>query len=293
MFKANQIVDWRTNMENGNNIVNKCSICGLTPPGREPQRPADAIEVEKNSTYEEWVTYWKTREKEWTDISSEEWLRRKELGDKWRKAWLEWRKVDDIHAVCRNRREQLEHSTIPFRYRRAEPLSSTQGNQQALAVVEERKKAKHTNGLFLYGDVGTGKTHLMALYAQHLILYQGENLVWWDTTGLFTSLKNNFNKKYQEDGNDSNEEIMKRAIRASWLFLDDLGREKSSDWTHEVLFHIVNSRYANNRNTIVVTSNYSPPQLAERIGDQIISRLIEMCGEPIKITGADWRLRKA
>lgn len=277
-------------MESGNNVVSKCSICGEIPPGSEPKRPNEAIAGYKS--YDEWVAYWKeARDEEKANISSQEWIRRTELYVKWHKIYMEWNRVHDTHAVCIHRIWRLKRS-IPIRYQAAKPLSPTQGNLQALNAVEVRKKAKNTEGLFLYGDVGVGKTHLMALYAKYLILYQGANLVWWDTASLFTTLKNNFGKKYQEGENSSNEEIIKHAIQADWLFLDDLGREKASEWTHEVLFHIVNSRYENNKNTIVVSSNYSPPQLKGRIGDQIISRLVEMCGEPTKITGEDWRVKK-
>lgn len=280
-------------MESGNNIISKCTICGEIPPGSEPQRPNGTIVGYE--TYQEWVKYWKKAgDNKNANMSSQEWLGRKELGDKWRKIYFEWKRIHDIHAECEDRFQRLRSSTIPIRYRSAGPLSPTLGNQQALAAVEERKRTnKNTQGLFLYGDIGVGKTHLMALYAKYLILYRGENLIWWDTASLFTTLKNNFGKKYFENENDSNEEIIKRAIRTDWLFLDDLGREKASDWTHEVLFHVINSRYENNRNTIVISSNYSPVQLADRIGDQIASRLIEMCGDPTKITGEDWRLKKS
>jgi DNA replication protein DnaC len=76
-------------------------------------------------------------------------------------------------------------------------------------------------------------------------------------------------------------------VEADLVVLDDLGREKVTDWASERLYVLVNERYNAMRPT-VVTSNYGPDQLAERGYDALVSRLVE--GSPaIQITASDYR----
>jgi DNA replication protein DnaC len=70
-------------------------------------------------------------------------------------------------------------------------------------------------------------------------------------------------------------------VRAELLLLDDLGAERPTDWAAETLTAIIEARYLAERTTIV-TSNYAPSALAERLGDddpvvglRIVSRLTE------------------
>ncbi len=274
-------------MESGNNqSIELCVVCKEPLAGAEPQLPKDAIRTDES--WESWKKY-----NEDLNITYEEWKNRKELGDKWRGRFSEWKRISQKHEECERRYERLFQSHVPKRFLWSPPLAPTEGNKRAIEAIKRRvKNNEKSKGLFLYGDVGVGKTHLLARYAQYLILKEGEDVIWWDTAGLFITLKNNFGKRYEEDEESEIESIINRAIWARWLFLDDLGREKPSDWTHEVLFHIVNSRYEDKKNTIVVASNFSPQQLVERIGDPIVSRIIEMCEEPIKIIGEDWRIKK-
>ena len=79
------------------------------------------------------------------------------------------------------------------------------------------------------------------------------------------------------------------------LIIDDLGKERPSEWTLEKLFTIINNRYENNL-PVVITTNYNRDRLRERlanrtnyeIADAIISRLYEMC-KGINIKGTDKR----
>jgi hypothetical protein len=50
----------------------------------------------------------------------------------------------------------------------------------------------------------------------------------------------------------------------------------------------VNTRYEERR-SIVLTTNLDHSQLAEQIGERIVSRLVEMCGDPIPLYGQDHR----
>ena len=73
------------------------------------------------------------------------------------------------------------------------------------------------------------------------------------------------------------------------LVLDDLGSEKPSDWVREKLFVLINARYEAELPTII-TSNYSTADLVDRLGQRIVSRLIEMT-TAITMTAPDYRMQ--
>lgn len=74
------------------------------------------------------------------------------------------------------------------------------------------------------------------------------------------------------------------------VVLDDLGREKTSDWTGEVVFALVNARYEAMLST-VVTTNLTSTELAESRYWPVISRLAED-GDLVRIDAPDRRLTR-
>lgn len=74
------------------------------------------------------------------------------------------------------------------------------------------------------------------------------------------------------------------------VVLDDLGREKASDWTGEVVYTLVNARYEELLRTIV-TSNLTLAELAETSYWPVISRLAED-GFLVELKAPDERLAR-
>jgi DNA replication protein DnaC len=74
------------------------------------------------------------------------------------------------------------------------------------------------------------------------------------------------------------------------VVLDDLGREKVSDWTGEAVYVLVNGRYERKLPTIV-TTNLLGPDMATSPYWPVISRLAED-GALVRLDGSDYRLRK-
>jgi len=80
------------------------------------------------------------------------------------------------------------------------------------------------------------------------------------------------------------------------LVIDDVGKEKASEWTLATLYSIIDGRYERAL-PIIVTTNYQPQNLAQRItplgsdhetATAIIDRLTEMCTY-IYVTGQSQR----
>jgi DNA replication protein DnaC len=135
-------------------------------------------------------------------------------------------------------------------------------------------------GAYIWGPVGTGKT-----YAAFAILKQlgemGLRARFHTAPELMDLLRDDFDHK---DSYNLERLLENRGV----LIVDDLGTEKASDWVAETLHKIVDKRYREVL-PMIITSNLSLDQLAERIGDRIPSRLSEMC-EVIKLDGDDRRL---
>ena len=78
-------------------------------------------------------------------------------------------------------------------------------------------------------------------------------------------------------------DLFDRLTAVDLLHIDDLGAEKTTEWVLEQLYSIVNARYEEQR-AIVVTTNLMPDELAEQIGERTVSRLVEMCGDPLPLS---------
>ena len=78
-----------------------------------------------------------------------------------------------------------------------------------------------------------------------------------------------------------------RLASADLLHIDDLGAEHRTDWVLEQLYTILNARYEDERSTLV-TSNLGREELAEQLGERIVSRLEGMC-ELLPFFGSDAR----
>jgi DNA replication protein DnaC len=88
---------------------------------------------------------------------------------------------------------------------------------------------------------------------------------------------------------DSESSLIEKYTGRKCLILDDLGPEKSSEWSIQTLYSIIDRRYRDVRQTLV-TSNLTLDEIAEKVGDRIASRIAGMC-EVVEIKGKDRRLK--
>ena len=94
---------------------------------------------------------------------------------------------------------------------------------------------------------------------------------------------------FDDESDASLSTLLDRLAAVELLHIDDVGAEQSSPWVLEQLYTIVNTRYEDGR-AIVLTTNLDPTELRDQIGDRTVSRLVEMCGDPFPLFGADHRM---
>jgi DNA replication protein DnaC len=140
------------------------------------------------------------------------------------------------------------------------------------------------DGIWFRGRPGTGKTTLAMLVSAEA-LRQSHSVAIYSLPRLLGLLRETF-----DDGSESSlSTLLDRLAAVELLHIDDVGAEQSSPWVLEQLYTIINTRYEDNR-AVVLTTNLEPPALREQIGERTVSRIVEMCGDPLILDGNDERV---
>jgi len=141
-------------------------------------------------------------------------------------------------------------------------------------------------GLWLTGDVGTGKTTL-AMLVSRLTIETGRSVAIYSAPSLLARIRRTYDG---QPGQDSYLDFFERLASVDLLHIDDLGAERRTDWVLEQLYALVNERYERQR-SIVFTTNLPERELKDQINERTVSRLVEMCGpDPVMIGGDDHRV---
>jgi len=216
---------------------------------------------------------------------------------------------EDVARPCECREQRLKRghvrgvaSAIPPRYRGVSfdrPPVSDMGRDMTTRHVVNAVQAfvddLDTNlaagkGMWLMGNTGTGKTTLGMLAAK-TALAAGKSVAVYFTPKLLTQIRQTYQATESEDAYEA---FFQRLTSVDLLYIDDLGSERHTDWVVEQLYALVNERYENQR-SMLVTSNAAKDveegrrQLEEQIGSRTVSRLIEICNDPLPLFGADRR----
>jgi DNA replication protein DnaC len=136
-------------------------------------------------------------------------------------------------------------------------------------------------GLWLFGDVGTGKTTL-AMLASQAALSAGRSVVIHSLPRLLGLIRRAIETEPGMVG------FLERLTAVDLLHLDDLGAENTTDWVLEQLYSIINTRYEDER-AMIVTTNLPPEDLIDQLGERTVSRLVAICGDPLPLFGEDKR----
>jgi DNA replication protein DnaC len=162
-------------------------------------------------------------------------------------------------------------------------------------------------GPLFWGGYGTGKTHL-AVGILKALLYKGVSCLFYDYRELLKEIQNSYNPSVQITELD----ILKPVFESEVLVLDELGAARPTEWVWDAVQYVLNTRY-NAQLTTIITTNYrfgpetkqQPGEaydkfqvrkagqreeftLGDRIGDRMISRLVEMC-RIVPVSGPDFR----
>lgn len=152
--------------------------------------------------------------------------------------------------------------------------------------VREKLLALETGrDVFMFGPVGTGKTHAMAALIRHYIYegFQVERINFDDFCVQVRSTMSPVSKKTEWD-------LIKPLKDVDKLFIDDLGLrgKQETDFSYVTLYSILNKRQERRLPTFIC-SNKSIERLGQSFDARIASRL--STAVIIKIAGSDRRRR--
>lgn len=154
----------------------------------------------------------------------------------------------------------------------------TKGRQYVDAWDEVTKK---NIGLLLWGGVGTGKTFVAGCIANAL-LDQGKKVLMRDFAQI-----SNISVFEVED-------YVSSLSSYDLVILDDLGSERSSEFSLQNVFNVINRRYETGK-PLIITTNHSVEELKKEDSldrKRIYDRVLAMC-TPILATGDSLRQREA
>jgi DNA replication protein DnaC len=199
------------------------------------------------------------------------------------------------------RYEHCELSNFEFEGTRAQLVRA---RMEAYRFVEEYRLGGDNTGLLLIGSIGVGKTHLAVGIIKELVVHKGTACLFYDYRELLKQIQNSYNDSVKATELD----VLRPVFETEVLVLDELGAVKPTEWVWDTVSLILNTRYNDNRTTIITTnypddaprdsngsSDFARAQraargetLGDRIGERMRSRLHEMC-RIIKMEGADFR----
>jgi len=161
-------------------------------------------------------------------------------------------------------------------------------------------------GLLIVGGIGTGKTHLAVGILKELMVKYGSACLFCDYRELLKQIQNSYNDSVQA----TELQVLRPIFEAEVLVLDELGAVKPSEWVWDTVSLVLNTRYNDNRTTIITTNFPDEPAagatrsdtpgrtlafaatrretLGDRIGERMRSRLHEMC-RIVRMEGPDFR----
>ena len=181
-------------------------------------------------------------------------------------------------------------SIVDGKFRDAKFASSTilPDNERQIKIcrnyVEKFPEMLQRNqGLLLYGNVGTGKSHIAACVCNALM----DGLIPVYATS-FVKLLENGPKGIDVPG------IIALMEKADLVLFDDIGAERDNTYSNEVVYDIIDSRYRQ-RKPMIVTTNISlmeMQQVTDRGRRRIYDRIMECC-YPVAFNGKSFRLKEA
>jgi DNA replication protein DnaC len=130
----------------------------------------------------------------------------------------------------------------------------------------------------LVGNRGNGKTQLGVEAMRH-VTHELKPALYETATGFFLRIK----ETYVRDKGISERDVIRELRRPALLILDEIGKRSDTEWENRLLFHVIDCRYMDEKDTIVIT-NQTKTDFLKSIGPSLASRMSEDGG----IVECDW-----
>ena len=195
---------------------------------------------------------------------------------------------------CRKKANELKANmgcpliTPLFKQKTFDNLSDKNRNVEFCQKYAQEFNKDTSSGIFMIGNVGTGKTTLQACICNEL---EKKGKICLLTT--FSALLDYFIESCSFESDVKTTKLFKTLTCFDYVVLDDLGREKYTDKRLEFAFRIIDT-LMNYKVVVSVTGNCETIQKLQSIAEYkaIIDRLKDMCGNEMLFNGASYRGKK-
>lgn len=160
------------------------------------------------------------------------------------------------------------------------------GNRHAHATclaVADLPGQDNFNPLFLYGNAGLGKTHLMQSIAHYILERDVNKKVLYVSSETFTT------EIIEAIRNHTQNEFREKYRKVDVLLIDDIQFIINKESTQTEFFNTFNELYNDNKQ--IILSSDRPPKEMKSLDERIRSRF--ECGVPIDIHEPDYETRMA
>jgi len=139
--------------------------------------------------------------------------------------------------------------------------------------------------IYIYGNVGVGKTFLLNCIAKELLL-RGHSVLYFSASELLNLLVTSTFNKHDVSANYLRELI----FSCECLIIDDLGTEFLNTAMESQFFYCINERLLSMK-SVIISSNLLPSHLNDKYEDRIASRIIGNY-KTLRLIGEDIRIQK-
>jgi IstB-like ATP binding protein len=141
------------------------------------------------------------------------------------------------------------------------------------------KEIDFCSSYYLKGCAGAGKTTLALQMAKLWITKLNECIADVDESNYIHFINSveliGLLRKGFGLGDEPSQKLFEKLKTIKFLILDDIGKEKLSDFVFEKMYELINYRQSNRLQT-VFTSNFHLATITEMYGDSIVSRIIDL-----------------
>jgi hypothetical protein len=174
---------------------------------------------------------------------------------------------------------RLSRARIPWAYYYVSQSYLGQVGQSYVRDYESKRI-----GLRFVGPTGRGKTHRM-LCVVHGLCERGFSARYVPWSLWLDEMRQAMGRE-----NDMHQ-LRQRIESPDIVALDDIGRERATDWAQSEIDQLLERRTQNGGRTVLIASNLTDEQIESHLGDRLWSRIKQQT-EAFTMAGKDWRAKK-
>lgn len=163
-----------------------------------------------------------------------------------------------------------QHWNAPERHTKRESVDLSGPWGEALRTIQS---SLGTGRMWaICGTRGNGKTQMAVEAMKHATQF-GMSSRYVSATEFFAAIK----ATYRKDWAETEIQVIERFRKPRLLVIDEIGKRGETDWENNLLFHLLDKRYADMTDTIVL-ANLDAEKMAESLGPSLSDRLGETGG---------------